>query len=151
MYRTVRHTITTTCSFPKPTGPVGRWGVASVEMAIAVPVLLFVMYGLIEFGNAFMVQHQIQDAVRQGCREAIRPRSDNDKVTQVISRLLTSPSLKKAKTSILVNDATGDVSSSRASDVVAIEISVNVSDITLIPGMRFLTGKLSASSSLRRD
>jgi len=35
--------------------------------------------------------------------------------------------------------------------VVAIEISVNVSDITLIPGMRFLTGKLSASSSLRRD
>jgi Flp pilus assembly protein TadG len=43
-------------------------GAAAVEMALVLPVLLIVVFGLIEFGFAFNAQIALTQAVREGVR-----------------------------------------------------------------------------------
>ena len=48
-----------------------RLGSTTVEFAFAVPVLLFLVLGLIEFGRALWIQHTLEFAVQQATRFAI--------------------------------------------------------------------------------
>lgn len=43
-------------------------GAAAVEMALVLPVLLFVLMGLIDFGRAYNAQMQLTQAAREGAR-----------------------------------------------------------------------------------
>ncbi|GAA1254654.1 TadE family protein [Oryzihumus leptocrescens] len=43
-------------------------GAAAVEMALILPVLLFVLMGLIDFGRAYNTQIQLSQAAREGAR-----------------------------------------------------------------------------------
>jgi len=45
-------------------------GAAAVEMAIVLPLLLFVLFGLIDFGRAYNAQIQLSAAAREGVRLA---------------------------------------------------------------------------------
>ena len=45
-------------------------GAAAVEMALILPVLLFVLMGLIDFGRAFNAEIQLSQAAREGARFA---------------------------------------------------------------------------------
>ncbi len=44
---------------------------AVVEMAVVLPVLLTILFGIIEFGWTFMVYQSITNAAREGCRVAV--------------------------------------------------------------------------------
>jgi hypothetical protein len=48
-----------------------RTGAAVVEMAVVLPVLVVVIFGIIEFGRAFMVQHILNEIARRACRTAV--------------------------------------------------------------------------------
>lgn len=43
-------------------------GAAAVEMALVLPLLLLVLFGLIDFGRAFNAQMQLTQAAREGVR-----------------------------------------------------------------------------------
>lgn len=45
-------------------------GAAAVEMALVLPVLLFLLMGLIDFGRAYNAQIQLSQAAREGVRLA---------------------------------------------------------------------------------
>lgn len=45
-------------------------GAAAVEMALVLPVLLFLLMGLIDFGRAYSAQIQVSQAAREGVRLA---------------------------------------------------------------------------------
>jgi len=45
-------------------------GAAAVEMALVLPVLLFLLMGLIDFGRAYSAQIQLSQAAREGVRLA---------------------------------------------------------------------------------
>ena len=45
-------------------------GAAAVEMALILPVLLFVLMGLVDFGRAYSAQIQLSQAAREGARLA---------------------------------------------------------------------------------
>ena len=47
-----------------------RRGGAVVEMAVVSPLLLTLVFGVIEFGNAFMVRQMLTNAAREGARVA---------------------------------------------------------------------------------
>jgi len=46
-------------------------GGAAVEMALVLPLLLFVLFGLIDFGRAYSAQIQLSAAAREGVRLAM--------------------------------------------------------------------------------
>src|SRR5436190_743768 len=47
-------------------------GTAAVEMALALPILLALIFGSVELGNYFMDEHILVKAVRDGARYAAR-------------------------------------------------------------------------------
>ena len=49
-----------------------RHGAAAAEMALVMPLLLFIMLGSTELGNYFMNEHSLIKAVRDGARFAAR-------------------------------------------------------------------------------
>jgi Flp pilus assembly protein TadG len=44
---------------------------AVVEFAVVLPLLLTVLFGIIEYGWVFMVRQTLQNAAREGCRVAV--------------------------------------------------------------------------------
>ena len=46
-------------------------GVAAVELAVVLPLLLTLVFGIIEFGWVFMVRETLTNASREGCRVAV--------------------------------------------------------------------------------
>lgn len=61
-------------------------GTAIVEFAVVLPLLLFILFGIIEFGYVFMVRQTLQHAAREGCRMAILQTS-TDPYTNVQMRI----------------------------------------------------------------
>ncbi len=47
-----------------------RRGAAIVEMAVVSPLLLTMIFGVIEFGNAFMIRQMLTNSAREGARVA---------------------------------------------------------------------------------
>jgi Flp pilus assembly protein TadG len=58
----------------------GRWkrGSSAVEFALALPVFIILVIGIIEFGWYFFVQHTLQFATREGMRLALVGRTLTD-------------------------------------------------------------------------
>jgi Flp pilus assembly protein TadG len=48
-----------------------RRGAAAVEFAFIIPLVIFMIFGMIEFGRGFMVQHIITETARRACRYAV--------------------------------------------------------------------------------
>ena len=48
-----------------------RRAAAVVEMAVVLPLLLTILFGIIEFGWTFMVYQSLTNAAREGCRVAV--------------------------------------------------------------------------------
>lgn len=54
-----------------------RRGAAAVEMAIVSPILLAMLFGIVEYGWVFMLQSNVTNAARDACRVGILPYADN--------------------------------------------------------------------------
>ncbi len=53
-------------------------GAAVVEMAVVTPLLLTLLFGIIEFGNSFMFRQILTNAAREGARtSAIQAKADD--------------------------------------------------------------------------
>lgn len=77
----------------KSRGGVGRRGAASVEFALILPLLLGLLFGIVEFGLLFKDQLSIQQAAREGSRTAAvgRLRSEvNNRIANSVPTLTTA-------------------------------------------------------------
>ncbi len=50
-----------------------RWGAATVEMAVVTPILLGLVFAIIEYGWIFMLQANVTSATREATRVGILP------------------------------------------------------------------------------
>ena len=75
-------------------------GAAAVEFAVLLPVLIAVLFGIIDFGDLFMKDHLITNASREGARygvayrvdannNRILPSSQTSQITSVVNNYLT--------------------------------------------------------------
>ncbi len=66
------------CGFMSKTkkGMRGEHGAVAVEFAIIVPILLLLVFGIIDFGHAWYMRHMMSDASREGARYATRYKTD---------------------------------------------------------------------------
>ena len=129
-----------------------RRAAVTVEMALITPVLFILLFGVLQVGYAFVVQHALQDAAREGCRVATLRTRSNTTATTTIKSYLQSQGIDPAKTAttILVNGSAGDVSTAKAADVVQVKISMGLADAALFPGFfSSYTGTMKGVVSLR--
>ncbi len=123
-----------------------RRGAAIVEFAVILPLLLTILFGIIEYGWVFMVRQTLQTAAREGCRLAVlqtasAPYSD---VTDRIAQVMGPTGL----TSYTVNMT----HATSSSPVETVEVQIPYSDVSLMGGF-FGThsSNLAGSCSMRKE
>ena len=77
-----------------------RGGAAVVEFAIVAPLLLMIVFGIIEFGRMIMVQQILTNASREGARRAIIEDATNDEVEELVSAYLSDASVSGADVTV---------------------------------------------------
>ena len=127
-----------------------RRGAATVEMALAVPILFVLVFGIFEFGQAFLIQHLLQNAAREGCRAGVLPNSTNAAVLDSVQKALQAKGIVGTTTTILVNNTAGDVAQAKAGDNISVQINFPAAQMALVP-RSLITGSLTANCARRRE
>ncbi|MHC4695525.1 MAG: TadE family protein [Planctomycetota bacterium] len=61
---------------------------AVVEFAVVLPVLLTILFGIVEYGYVFMVRLTVEHAAREGCRVASLSTSTSAEVTARVAQTM---------------------------------------------------------------
>lgn len=133
--------------------PRARRGAAVVEFALVVPLLFMLLLGIIEFGRTMMVYQVINNAARQGARQAVLGSSTVASVNSSLNDLLTSTSITGATVTINgPNGAVTDLSKLNAGDSVTVTVSVPYSRVSWLPKSSYLDNvTLTCSTVMRRE
>jgi Flp pilus assembly protein TadG len=78
-----------------------RRAAAVVEMAVVLPILLTILFGIIEFGWMFMVYNNMTNAAREGCRVAALEGSTETDINTRISKYMTLVGLTNYQVTLL--------------------------------------------------
>src|SRR5207248_605805 len=74
-----------------------RRGNAVLDMALVMPVLLYLAFGTVEFGYYFYVKHTMQGAAREGARAAIVSGAISSDVTTAVSGVMSAAGFNSTK------------------------------------------------------
>jgi len=129
-----------------------RRAAALVEFAIVLPLLLTVLFGIIEFGQLFKVRLSAQQAAREACRIAVlqstaKPYSSTSgPVMQKIQQIMTAAGVSTYSASMvqIVEDTTAD-------PTVSITITVPYEDVKLTGFLSVITNDITGSCSMRKE
>lgn len=130
-----------------------RRGAAAVEFALVAPLLfLTIALPITEFGRAMMVSELLGNAARTGCRVGVLPGNDNAAVISAINSLLAGQGINGATTTILVNGASGNVSTASRGATITVTVSVPYNNVSWLPAGSsfFLAGKTLTGSQVMR-
>jgi Flp pilus assembly protein TadG len=132
-----------------------RPGAAAVETALVLPLFFLIVFGVIEFGRAFMVAQLLTNAAREGARAAITAGSTNaavvTKVKALVNDYIGVPTSKVNVTVSVNNSSSASLSDAERRDMCEVEISLAIGDITFIP-VKFLTGvTLKGQAAMRHE
>ena len=108
-----------------------RSGLATVEMAIVVLLLLMVTMGAIQYGLLFLRTQQITNAARQGARIAILPTSGLSDVEAAVERLMAAAGMAKVKSGYSVTVLPGDLGGDPG-DAISVRIVVPAVNVALM-------------------
>ncbi len=100
-------------------------GAAIVEFAVVLPLLLTILFGIIEYGWVFMVRQTLQTSAREGARIAILQTS-TDPYTAALSRIadIMQPTGLTTYSPTVILDGT----------TIKVEVSVPYNDVSLLGG-----------------
>lgn len=126
-------------------------GAALLEMALTLPLLLFVCIGILEFGRAYQTWQVLTNAAREGARIAVLPGMDDDAVRSRVKEYMAVGQLPKANDVVvtIAIDRNKTVSIGGTDTASASEVTVNYpfDFIVLEPIARLATGSDSATYS----
>ncbi len=129
-----------------------RRGAALVEFAIVLPLLLTVLFGIIEFGQLFKVRLSAQQAAREACRIAVlqstsKPyTSTSGPVMQKIQQIMTAAGVKTYNSGMV--QITEDTV---ANPAVSITITVPYQDVKLTGFLHVISKNIAGSCSMRKE
>jgi Flp pilus assembly protein TadG len=129
----------------------GPRGVAAVEFAIVAPLFFLMIFGMIEFGRAIMVQQVLTNAAREGARLAVldSPTPTHGKVVSTVVAYLNNESLSGATVTINPTEPT----TAGYGMPVTVTVQIPFSYVSWLPAPWFLKGSttLTASTVMRRE
>jgi Flp pilus assembly protein TadG len=114
---------------------------AVVELAIIVPVLVFLTIGMIEVARGLMVKETLSNAARKGCRTGILPTGTNSAITADINQVLSDNGIDStyATITVLVNGNAVDAGTAVQHDQISVKVAIPVSKVAWITPL-FLPG-----------
>lgn len=121
-------------------------GLATVEVAIVLPFLLILTFGMLQYGWLFFRYHQVTNAAHRGARIAILPSAATADVQDKVQELMEYYGM--ADTGYLLSTLPGEVSDAVGLDTVTVEVSVPYEAIApfgaaFVPLPEHLTAKVS--------
>lgn len=118
-----------TAGKPKPSKTAKRRGTAAVEFAVVMPLFLLLLAGIIEFGQAFRIQHALTNVSRRVARTATvgNQTTINDLETKIVAQC--AQTLGTVKEDLIVDIkvngvADADLQKAEQGDEIAVTISV---------------------------
>src|SRR3954469_18581643 len=87
--------------------PAHRRGAHAVEFAVALPVFLTFLWGLIEVGRGFMVAGLLGNAAQAGCRAGVLPSATTTSVEQAVDTYLGGIGVNGYTTQVQVSGVSG--------------------------------------------
>ena len=115
-----------------------RRGTEILEAAFVFPFLLLFVFGTVEYGYYFHVQHTCAGAAREGARAAIPPGTSDSDVTTAVETIMSGAGFSgRYSSAIQINGATGAVEDAVSGDSITVVVTcswgtVGVSPLNLI-------------------
>lgn len=130
-----------------------RRAASAVEFAVVSLVLFPMVLGIIEVGRALMVVHMLSCAAQRGCRAAIIEGHSDSDVLPVVENTAAAGGVvvNDSNVTIQVKNQTANCSTANAGDEITVIVKVPVSQITWLPGGKYLTGNIAAQYTLTRE
>jgi Flp pilus assembly protein TadG len=121
-----------------------RRGTAIVEFAVVLPLLLVLLFGIIDFGWIFMVRQTLTNAAREGCRVAVLQTATAEQVANRVRSVMQPTGYAQGTDWTLTTSAID-------AEVQWVQVSMPVDRCTLVgfvvKGGYSLTGR----SSMRKE
>lgn len=126
-----------------------------MEFAIITPVFLLMLAGIIEFGQAFRIEHLLSNACRRGARSAILSGSSTCAVqTNVTNQCVSMLGVKSSNVTVtvMVNGTSADLSSAVKGDQIDVTVSIPYckAGVGFFSNI-FLNAKLSSTCILEHE
>lgn len=113
-----------------------RRGVAAVEFALVLPVIVLLLLGSLEMGRAVMVRHVLEETARAGCRVAVFENGTHEDVMDIID-----VSMKGAGISdYIVNIDPDPPENLEAFEPVTVTVTVPYKSVSWLPASNFMAG-----------
>jgi hypothetical protein len=106
-----------------------RRGTATVEFALVAPIFFMLIFGMIEFGRAVMVQQILTNASREGARVAVLDGSTGSSVRSTVTTYLSNAGISGATTTITPSEP----STAGYGQPVTVSISVPFGQVSWVP------------------
>lgn len=125
-----------------------RGGQAIVEFALVLPVFMLLLFGILEFGRAFLMAHNLANAARIGARTGTLPTTLETDVNLSVQRFLTHLGYRDGSwtTEVQVTDPNGvprggGLANAQYGDHVAVRVQMpfTVLSGSIIPALRART------------
>ena len=136
-----------------PRTPKGdRRGAAVVEFAVVSPVFILLVFGMVEFGRAVMVQQVLVNTSREAARQAVLDGATVADIEERISVCLDASNLSNETITYTVNGSVvaDPTTSSDFGDAVGVEIAVNFNDVSWMPVPQYIGGTVLRAKSIMR-
>jgi Flp pilus assembly protein TadG len=132
-----------------------RRGASAVEMAMVLPIFLLVIFGMVEFGRAFMAEHLIANGARMGARRSVVEGSTNAECEQIVKDFCAdSLGISSDKVTVSIEDdekTAVDLASATTGDMCTISVSVAFDQISFLPGSFLGGAQISGSCTMERE
>ena len=119
-----------------------RSGVAAVELAVCLPMIVLLVFGSIEASSFIFLKQGLAVAAYETTREAIRVNSNNGRAIGVGQNILNARQVQGASVSILTGDVTGLESGQEVIVEVSAPTSVNSPLLGAFIPNRILTSRV---------
>lgn len=103
-------------------------GQALVELALVLPILAVIFFGIIEFGRLWMTMNILTGAAREGVRVAAVTDPDQGLVQNAVENVLTAANITGASISISGPNAANEV-------MVTVQYNYTVLTGSIVPGL----------------
>ncbi|MCH7729705.1 MAG: pilus assembly protein [Planctomycetes bacterium] len=122
-----------------------RRGAAVIEFAVVAPLFLLLLAGIIEFGQAFRIEHMLSNAARRGTRSAIVHGATSSEVEQKVkTQCMRTIGVDEEGVTvrITVNGIDSEIELAEEGDEISITVSVEYSEA----GTGFFASFLSSAT-----